>query len=846
MPLQPGDKLGPYEILAPIGAGGMGEVYRARDPRLNRDVAIKVSAAQFSERFEREAKAIAALNHPNICHLYDVGPNYLVMEYIEGEAPQGPLPFEEALRIAQQIALALEEAHEKNIVHRDLKPGNIKIKADGTVKVLDFGLAKIDAVPAGPQSENSPTLSMAATQMGVILGTAAYMSPEQARGKTVDKRADIWAFGVVFHEILTGKRLFQGEDVTETMASVVKEQPDLSGVPSQVRRLLQSCLEKDPKKRLQAIGDFRLLLEAPPVSVGVPVPTGRAGLWTAVAALMAIVAAVFAWLWLRPAPPPQVMRFEIHAPSGSTLPLGTPAISADGRTLAFTMIDPDGITRIHLRPIDRIETRVLPGTEGAIHPFWSPDGRSLGFATPGDARLKRIDVAGGGPRELTAVNGPWHGSWNQNGDILFAPGGPPARIAAEGGPTTPVAAADQKKGETGIGFPFFLADGKRFLVRVAGDKTSIQLAKLGSMERTMVIEDVDSAPILAPTPKGKTYLLFLRSSDLLAQEFDESSGSVRGSPVVVISDIGKVASPPIRAAFGVSPAGILAYQTGSDYQKGQLTWVDRSGKTLETLPAEASGNNPALSPDGSAVAMARTDASGNEDVWVTELARKSSVRLTFSSGRDFSPVWSPDGKRLAFFSLGAKPPGVYTVDANDSSKTQILRPVFMPTTSWSPDGKYVQGQLGGTLTLVPVTGDEKPIPVGSRNGRSGQGRFSPDGKYIAFTSSESGRGEVYIQPMPPATGQWKVSIDGGTQPRWRRDGKELYFVSREGIMAADIKLGQTVSVGVPHKLFQLKDGDISEYDVRADGQQFLVFVPQGARQDAPITVVLNWWTDLEK
>src|SRR6516164_1848357 len=423
-----GTKLAHYEITAHLGSGGMGDVYQASDTRLDRKVAIKVLPEIFANdagrmaRFEREAKVLASLNHPNIAHIYGVEERALVMELVEGESPKGPLRFEDAWKIALQIADALEYAHDRSVIHRDLKPANVKVTPDGVVKLLDFGLAKAfsetpDAASLDP--ENSPTVTLGETVAGTVMGTAAYMSPEQAKGKRVDKRADIWSWGVVLYELLTGERLFKGDEAADTLAQVLTKEPDWDRAPVRVQRLLQRCLEKDPKKRLRDIGDARYLLEnspAPPEPVPAPKRSWLA--WTA-AAVLAVTAAGSAALWLRPAPLPQVMRFEIHAPPGSTLPQGTPAISPDGRSIAFTVDDPDGKRRIHLRPIDRIETRALPGTEGAVHPFWSPDGRSLAFGVGGPPRhLKRIDVAGGAARDLVETTAPWHGAWSQSGGIL--------------------------------------------------------------------------------------------------------------------------------------------------------------------------------------------------------------------------------------------------------------------------------------------------------------------------------------------------------------------------------------------------------------------------------------------
>ena len=545
--MKPGDRIGPYEILGLIGKGGMGEVYRARDPRLNRDVAIKVSNAQFTERFSREARAIAALNHTNICHLYDVGPDYLVMEYVEGQDLRGPMDFADALPIIQQLIDGIEAAHEKNIVHRDLKPANIKITPEGVVKILDFGLAKaMEPVSASSDGnpENSPTLTMGATAAGTILGTAAYMAPEQAKGKTADKRSDIWSFGVIVYEVLTGKRLFQGESAVEILSGVLNKEPDISAAPMRVRKLLSWCLEQDRKRRLQSIGDARRLLEESESGTATaPAPASRSG-WAAWLAVIGCTAAVSmaSWMLLRPVPLPEVTRFEIHAPEGSKLPLGTPAPSPDGRTIAYTVTEKDGVTRIHVRPMDSTESRALPGTENAVHPFWSPGGRSLAFVA--DNVLKRIDLAGGPARALTPVIAPWHGSWNQDDIILFGgPGRVVMQVYADGGVAALVARPEDKKGESSVGFSYFLSDGKRFLdgVSHADERNSIELASLGSFERKTVIPDAGSAPILAHAPSGKTYLLYLRDASLVAQEFDEASGTVRGSSANLVSEVGRVA-----------------------------------------------------------------------------------------------------------------------------------------------------------------------------------------------------------------------------------------------------------------------------------------------------------------
>ena len=652
MPLIPGTRLGPYEITAQIGVGGMGEVYRATDTQLKRAVAIKVLPDAVSSdperlaRFQREAEVLASLNHPNIAQIYGLERSSgqaiaLVMELVEGPTlaeriGASPLPVDEALAIARQIAESLEAAHEQGIVHRDLKPANVKVREDGTVKVLDFGLAKaLEPASAirsiSPSSMTlSPTITTPAmTQAGFILGSAAYMSPEQARGRTADRRADIWAFGCVLYEMLTGRRAFEADDVSLTLARVLERDVDLTAlpatVPPRVRQVIAVCLRKDPRQRLQAMGDVRLALEGVfETSAAVPAierVVSRRPLWLRVApfaAITAVAAAAIGYIALRPEPLPQVTRFQIHAPPGSTLPLGTPAISPDERTIAYTVADSQGVSRLHVRPIDGIETRVLPGTENAVHPFWFADGRSLLFAAVPENYLKQIDVGAGSARTLFNVTGPWHGTSNQDDIVLFLGGGGISRWANG---QKPALELPLQEGETGSGFPFFLPDGKRFLVRVTSRVgTSIQLATLGSQARSVVVDAADGAGLMACSA-GKSYLLFMRTTDLLVQEFDEAAGVVRGSPKVLVTDVGLVANPPLRPTVDVS-SGILAYQIGGVEVVAPLVWVNRSGVEVGKLTREASVRQPRLSPDGGRFLGNRFEA-GSSDLWVTDLRRGS-------------------------------------------------------------------------------------------------------------------------------------------------------------------------------------------------------------------------------
>jgi eukaryotic-like serine/threonine-protein kinase len=856
--MSPQESIAHYRIIAKLGEGGMGAVYRATDTKLNRDVAIKILPDAFAAdpdrlaRFTREAQVLAALNHPNIAAIYGVEDRALVMELVEGEELKGPLPVETALQYALQIAEALEAAHDKGIIHRDLKPANIKVTPHGMVKVLDFGLAAMTLAPTSSVNDpvNSPTITIRATMAGVIMGTAGYMAPEQAAGKPVDRRADIWSFGVVLYELLMGTTLFQGETVSHTLAAVLKDAIDFDALkaPAPVRELVRRCLERDPRNRMQAIGEARIAIQkylANPTGESVasaqpvPSPSARKLPW-AIAGALGIAAAAFAFLAFRPSPPPRLMRFEIHPPTGSELALGVPAPSPDGSMIAYIVTGPDRKSRIHVRPIDRVETRELPGTEGAMHVFWSPDSKSLAFNS--NTQMKRIDLVGGAPRDLTKTTGPFHGAWTPDGHILVASNGfGIARIPAEGGTAT----------EMGLGgFPE-VVDDRRFLF--LSERHSIQLLTLGEKRQPAILE-VDSAPILARTPVGKSYLLYARSIDLMAQPFDEGSGKTKGSAVVIVSGIGRVARGGLRPAVGVSPAGILAYEAGtsrSDY--GPTVVVDRSGKTVDTLPLESSGQNVELSPDGLSAAFLQVDQSAQRDIWVTDLARKSATRVTFGSTKERSYngiAWSPDSKRIAsraalFAGLGDG--AIEIVEVGNPSNVQMIKDPVRTPHSWSPDGKLILGtSRSNRISLVPVAGDGQEIPVGSPNGRSSFGQISPDGKYIAYVSNESGKDEVYVQPAPPGAGRVKVSISGGTKPRWRRDGRELYFIAADdGLMAVDVTASKGFSAGLPHRLFLIKDISRQSYDVHPDGQHFVITTPPQGSTETVITVVLNWWAQLK-
>jgi Tol biopolymer transport system component/predicted Ser/Thr protein kinase len=855
MPLSPGDKLGPHEILSPLGAGGMGEVYKARDTRLGRDVAIKISQEKFSDRFEREARSIAALNHPNICQLYDVGPNYLVMELIEGQPLRGPLPLETALDYARQIAEALNAAHEKSIVHRDLKPANILI-ASGVVKVLDFGLAKTaDAIPGDP--ENSPTMTVSPTGVGMIVGTAAYMAPEQARGKPVDRRVDIWAFGVVLYEMLTGEKLFHGETVTDILAAVVKEDPDLTRVPARVRRLLQCCLEKNPKQRLQSIGDWRLLLDD---AVAPARHKPAIAAWSLSGVLLLAFAAV-AFLHLREKPPAaEVIRFDIRAPGTSTI--SGAWLSPDGRNVAFYVAQANGRPSLWIRSLDSLESRQLPTTAASTaNALWSPDSRFLAYVQQG--KFMKIDAMGGSPEMLCEVlPGQWRGSsWSKNGVIVFsAQGKGLMRVSDAGGVPSMLLA----EGHTSN--PFFLPDGVHFVYQRSWDAAQNSGIYLGSLDakpeqqtaRRLIA--TQSAAIYAPSPDpGVGYLLYIRDSTLLAQPFDTRKLELTGTAAPVTNGIAEIGPLQFSAV-----AGVLAYHRGasSPMTTTELTWFDRTGKAVGAVGEPGGFNVLSLSPDGARVAVSRSDVASNPnaDVWLYDLSAGTSSRFTFDPGVDWMPVWSPDGSRIVWSATRGENGNLYHKPSNGAGADELLlkSEENKYPNDWSPDGRYLLFSSVGKssdLWILPMTGDDrKPRIYLQTEFHESQARFSPDARWVAYTSNESGVNEVYVRPFPDASaGKWMVSKGGGNQPHWRRDGRELFYISADSkMMAVDVLAGPAFRSGVPKALFPatIMGGasatNTTRYDVTADGKKFLINSVQDVRDPSPITVVLNWQAGLRK
>jgi Tol biopolymer transport system component len=886
MPLSTGYRLGFYEIRAPIGAGGMGEVYRAGDTKLKRDVALKILPEAFARdadrmlRFQREAEVLASLNHPNIASIYGVeessGTRALVMELAPGPTlaeriSDGPIPEDEAIHIARQIAEALEYAHEKGVIHRDLKPANVKITPEGAVKILDFGLAKAlsgdDSAITG-DAGNSPTLTMGATKAGVILGTAAYMSPEQARGKNVDRRADIWAFGVVLAEMLTGKRLFRGEDMSEILASVIKEEPRWETVPERFRPLLRRCLEKDPRRRLRDIGDAMALLEATATPIAVQSAAAPArrpwAAWTAAVLFFVLAAAAvpFSVAHLREKPAvAQPMRFEIPAPPKASFEVYT-SLSPDGRRLAFTAYSPDGVPRIWIRDLETLQARQLAGTENPASLWWSPDSRYVAFGR--GQQLKKIDVAGGPAQTLCeSKNAVGSGAWSKSDVIVFGGRGtgPLQQVSSAGGTPSPLTQLDTARQETFHSFPSFLPDGRHFVYFRRSSNVENSSISLGSLDAKpeeqnskRLIPSQFSAAYAASSTPGAGHLLFLRDGTLMAQAFDEEKLELTGEPVPVAEQVG---SSNQYGNFSASANDVLAYRTGAAGTL-QLTWFDRNGKSLGTVGEPSLFARLALSPDSTRAAVRRSTASG--DLWLMDFMRGVSTRFTFDPSQNDFPVWSPDGSRIVFHSNRGSRFDLYQKASNGAGTEELLLKSDQDKTptAFSRDGRFLlfssQDPKNGTdLWVLPMEGDRKPVPVLQTEFNERNAMFSPDMRWIAYGSNESGRAEVYVRPFAApgsgtsaTSGKWQVSKDGGDFPHWRQDGKELYFRLPGGaVMAVQVTpTPTTFEAGVPHVLFNYPAQ--AGVEPAPDGNRFLVEAFQQDQAAAPITVVLNWQSALRK
>ena len=899
MSLDRGSRLGAYEITGPLGEGGMGVVYRATDSKLKREVAIKVLPEAFAAdaerlaRFEREAQLLAQLQHPNIASIYGLeesnGVRALVLELVEGEdlaerLKRGPLPIEEALAVARQIAEALEAAHEKGIVHRDLKPGNVKLTPEGKVKVLDFGLAKAMDAPPGsasaadlarsPTLMNSPTMTVAhGTQLGVILGTAAYMSPEQARGGAVDKRADIWAFGVVLHEMLTGRSLFAADTVSDTLAGVLKSEIDLAKLPPTtppaLQLLLRRCLERNPKSRLRDVGEARLALATieagdageVPVAPATPARSRRREIvaWGLLAATLVALVATLGFVRATKEAP-RVVRSSLLPPEKATFDheSGAMVLSPDGRRIAFVARTDDGKRMLWVRPLDVLSAQPLAGTESATFPFWSADSRFLGFFSSG--KLRKIDANGGPPQVLCPAASGRGGAWTRDGTILFTPSptDPLFRVPAAGGTATPVTSLDAKRGELSHRFPEILPDGNRFLFLIeAAEKPddpasgfALWVGSLASKERTRLLATNASARY------SKTgHLLSLRDRTLVAQRFDATSARLEGEAVPVAEGLARTSR--WEATFSLSDTGLLAFHARSGEDASRLFVLDRDGRELGTVGKPADYREVALSHDGRRVAVVVPDAATQKpDIWLLDRERGTSTRLTFDPEEDNSPVWSPDDRYVYFTSRRQGGGDVFRKRSSgigadelvfaDAEQT-LLRSVTGDGTTGALMTRAVGTKTGWDIQLLHLA-DKKATVLLQTPFLEIFPMLTRDGKWMAYQADESGKSEVYVQRLDGEGGKWQISTDGGIKPRWSRGDRELVFQTPDlGLMAVDVELGPAFSASVPRPFMDpgIRRGVGYQYDVSGDGS--LVLVNRAVVQDlAPVTLVQNWTEGLPR
>jgi Tol biopolymer transport system component len=882
MGLTTGTKLGPYEIQSPLGAGGMGEVYRARDTRLGRDVAIKVlpshlcSDPDLKARFEREAKAISALSHPHICHLYDIGSqdgtDYLVMELLEGETladrlKKGPLPLRQALQYGIEIAEALEKAHANGIVHRDLKPGNIMLTKSGA-KLLDFGLAK--PAPNAPTlaSGSMATMSTPLTVQGTILGTFQYMAPEQVQGQDADARSDIFALGAVLYEMMTGKRAFAGKSQISVMSAILEKEPEkVSSVQpmasAALDHVIQRALAKDPNDRWQTARDLIQELKWSAESAALPsgaVPaapgsrTRETLAWVVAGALVVVLIAVLfagAVWWRNSKPPAETMYFPAPLPFS----VRDMAVAPNGHTIAVVGYQESARKNVlWIYELGSHSTKSLAGTEGATYPFWSADGRSLAFFA--DAQLKKLEIAGGPVQTICDAPSGRGGTWNKDGVIVFAPEVTAGlyRVPASGGTPKQISGLDRNRGVGSLRWPVFLPDGKHYLFLAAnftGQKgaNAIYVGSVDSNARRFVVESTANAAYAAPG-----YLLFYRDKTLLAQPFDLKRLALTGEATVILPEVQFL--PQVkRAVFAVSDQGLLLAQSGSEAALSQLMWFDRKGNAVGTVGKPEVYGNVFLAPNGKSVATDKTDmASLNIDVWTYELQNDSAKRLTFDPAIDAVPIWSPDATRLVFASNRQTYFELYVKNsdgANDEKSIVQGEDGNFPS-DWSRDGKYILFCQGPDLWFVTSPELKSSLflkaPSVFRNGQ-----FSPDGKWVAYASNESGKWEIYVTSFPDARGRWQVSSGGGEQPRWRGDGKELFYLSLDGkMMAAPVTTGAHFDAGTPVVLFQATPRqpvlvyDLFVYDVSRDGQRFLINTQVKQAESAPMSIILNWPAKLDK
>jgi eukaryotic-like serine/threonine-protein kinase len=897
MALAPGTKLGPFEVVASLGAGGMGEVYRARDTRLDRTVAIKIlpahlsTSAELKARFEREARAISSLSHPHICHLYDIGSQdgiaYLVMEYLEGETladrlRKSALPLKQSLEFGIQITDALATAHRSGILHRDLKPGNVMLTPSGA-KLLDFGLAK--AVPAlgasaraGGMIHSAPTMTIAdlssppeaLTQLGTLVGTFQYMAPEVLQGADADTRSDIFSLGCLLYEMVTGRRAFEGKSQLSVLTGILENDPKpVSQVqktsPAALDHVVKTCLEKNPEERFQTAHDVKVQLKwiaAGGTQAGItatPRSNSRLAWLMAGAAVLAFVWAA-AYLTLATHPNPVVRSFIESPPGTSYVTLaptsGPPAISPDGTRLAFTARDEKGNTMLYLRPLSSLTAQPLADTADSSYPFWSPDSREIGFFAGG--KLKKIEASGGPPQILANAAIGRGGAWSKDGVIVFSPGTSESllRVSAEGGVAEPATKMDVARGENSHRWPCFLPDGQHFLFWArsshGAQENTIYIGTLGSLQAKPLMKS-ELMALYAPND-----LLFLREQTLMVQPFNARSLEINGvaKPLAEHVAINSTTSRPI---FSASDNGTLVYQAGDLRGGWHLSWFTRDGKQTGSVADLAPYFDPSISPDGTRLATSLIAGQGTGDIWIFDLLRGTKTRLTFGPAIQRSAVWTPDGKTIFFGSNRRGGMHMYTKASDGGGPEQALLEAddaFQYPESVSPDQRFLvymrvatDGRTATDIYALPLSGERKPFSVVQNGSNNGQPRVSPDGTWMAYSSNESGRFEVYVTGFPGGGAKWQVSASGGSFPKWRRDGKELFWLDAgDNMMAVDINTsGITVRMGTPHVLFHAGGVQTQQgpYAVTADGEKFLINTGDVKEENQPFALVQNWPAEMK-
>jgi eukaryotic-like serine/threonine-protein kinase len=902
MGLTSATKLGPYEILVPLGAGGMGEVYRARDSRLERTVAIKIlpvhlsSSAELKARFEREARAASALNHPHICHVYDIGwqdgTAFLVMEYLEGDTladrlRKGALPMKQVLALGMQISEALAAAHRAGILHRDLKPGNVMLTSAGA-KLLDFGLAKEAPVFTGTPSmavgmtPSTPTMTIAEmsspakalTERGTIVGTFQYIAPEILQGAEADVRSDIFSLGCVLYEMATGQRAFEGKNQLTILSNILEKDPEpLSKLqpasPAALNRLVMACLEKNPDERLQTAHDMKMQLkwiaeDGADAHKFADKGVSRTGWFIAGVATLALIF-LAGYVVFNPRSHSLVQSY-ILPPAGTSFVTAVPGagpavISPDGTRLAFTARDDRGNILLYVRPLNSSVATPLPGTEGAMYPFWSPDSKDIGFFVPG--KLKRINAAGGPPQAICDATNGRGGSWSREGVIVFTPAAAQAlwRVPAQGGIPEQASKIDAAQGQNSHRWPWFLPDSKHFLFWARSSRGaqehSLFVGELGSLH-TKLLTKSESMAIYA-----SGHLLFMRDQALMAQAFDVRRMEISGDPVPIAEHV-VINGATARPVFSASDNGTLVYQSGEAAGGWNLLWFDRKGKQIDSIPQQDRYFDPTLSADGTRLALTIYGTEGVGNIWVLDLARRTKTRLTFGTSLTVSPVWSQDSTTIFYTSDAKGTFHIYAKPADGSgSESTVLETndtIEVPRSA-SPDGKYLVYQRravanGARTTLdlwvLPLFADRKPFPIVQTTFDDTLPAISPDGNWMAFQNNESGRNEIYVTAFPAGGAKWQVSTDGGAYARWRKDGKELFFLnSTDDIMAVDVSTrGHVVTLGIPHVLFHAVgvQREAGPYDVSPDGNKF-VLNSGSVKEDgfgSPMTLVQNWPQELRK